>query len=364
MNVKTRSRVRGAIVGTAIGDALGMPMEGMRPEAISQIYGRVSKLMTPKAGTWAKKTHRLKRGQWTDDTQLMLAIGESIVAKECIDFNDIANRHITTMKNDPRGWGGTTISGFTKIKAGVSWWNSSKPNGAGNGTPMKIAPIGVLLGLGYIQDFEAVSAVVNISRMSHGDSRPAIAGILQTRMIADGIREGWAGLRQRTLYTMENEARALEQTFGSESPTISEMIRKARLSAAAKWGHDALKSMEVAVGTGCFVVYSFPFVCGAIRTMGEHPRACLEEIVNLGGDTDTTGAMAGAVLGASHGMSAFPSSWRRPLEGYKRLVKLADDLCSMPTSRGGVPGERPRISFSKKGPPVQKPVSTVGGESV
>lgn len=353
MDSKIRSRVRGAIVGTAVGDALGMPLEGLRPETIERVYGRISRFVEPKVGTWASKAHKLKRGQWTDDTQLMLAIGESVVAKHGLDFNDIAQRHITAMKTDPRGWGGTTISGFTKIKAGVSWWNSAKPNGAGNGTPMKIAPIGVLLGLGHLTDFEAVSAVVNISRMSHGDPRPAVAGVLQVRMIADGIRDGWYGLSQKSLYILEDEAMALDRIFGSPAPGIATMIRTARLSAACCWGQDAVKCMERAVGTGCFVIYSFPFVCGAVRVLGEDPRACLEEIVNLGGDADTTGAMAGAILGAAHGMSAFPYSWRKPLEDYKRLVKLADDLCDMPTVRGGL-DQRPRIMFSRSGTPVKQ----------
>lgn len=362
MDSKTRSRVRGAIVGTAIGDALGMPLEGLPPDTIKRVYGRVSHFVAPKSGTWASKAHRLKRGQWTDDTQLMLAIGESIVGKQgSLDFNDIAQRHIRTMKEDPRGWGGTTISGFTKIRAGVPWWQSAKPDGAGNGTPMKIAPIGVLLGLGRLSDFEAVTAVVNISRMSHGDPRPAIAGILQVRMIADAIRDGWYGLRQRSLYTLEDEAKGLESTFGTDSPSVSGMIRQARLSAACRWGSDALKRMAVSVGTGCFVVYSFPFVCGAIRVMGDDPRRCLEEIVNLGGDADTTGAMAGAVLGAAHGMSAFPYSWRKPLEGYKRLVRLADGLCDTPTTRGGL-DQRPRIMFSRAGAPAAKAKETSAHE--
>jgi ADP-ribosyl-[dinitrogen reductase] hydrolase len=363
MDIRMRSRVRGAIVGTAIGDALGMPLEGLRPAIVAKVYGRVSGFVAPKIGTWAERAHKLSRGQWTDDTQLMLAIGESVVTKGGLDFNDIANRHILAMKSDPRGWGGTTIAGFTKISAGVAWWNSARAGGAGNGTPMKIAPIGVMLGLGLIDDFEAVSAIINISRMSHGDPRPAVAGILQARMIADGIRGGWPMLRQRSLHTLEEEAEALDRTFGSPPPGIGFMIRTGRLSVGECWGNAAVKRLGRDVGTGCFVIHSFPFVCGALRVMGDDPRACLEEIVNLGGDADTTGAMAGAVLGAAHGMSAFPAAWRKPLEGYARLVKLADSLCDMPTVHGGLDAHRPKIMFSQKGAPSKEPGAMIGGEA-
>ena len=81
VDAKMRSKVRGAVVGTAIGDALGMPVEGLNPATIVSKFGHLRSLVAPRPGTWAHRTHQLRRGQWTDDTQLMLAIGESIVAK-------------------------------------------------------------------------------------------------------------------------------------------------------------------------------------------------------------------------------------------------------------------------------------------
>ena len=124
MNAKTRSRARGAIVGTAIGDAFGMPVEGLDPATIVGRFGCLRSMVSPRNGTWAHRTHKLRRGQWTDDTQLMLAIGESIVSKGFLDFGDIAKRHVLCL-SDPRGWGRSTLTGIGRIKAGVSWWNSA-----------------------------------------------------------------------------------------------------------------------------------------------------------------------------------------------------------------------------------------------
>jgi ADP-ribosylglycohydrolase len=346
MDRMIRSRVRGAIVGTAIGDALGMPVEGLNPETIAEKHGLIRSMVSPKDGTWAREHHNLKRGQWTDDTQLMFAIGESMANKRHIDFRDIARRHITEMKNDPRGWGGSTMSGIGKIAAGVNWWNSGKVNGAGNGIAMKIAPIGVIYGLGGISSFDMASTVLNISRMTHADSRAAIAGILQAELISAAIKSGLSGL-QSALWNTGYSVVWWEKCLGTEVPSLSKAIIKA-LSVTN--GVDFISFLRSAVGTGCFVVESFPFTCAAVRALGSDPEKCLIEIVNQGGDADTTGAMAGALLGAAHGLSSLPRRWRTSLEGYQRLIQLADSLCDLGDMKEDSFGhERPKIRFKYHG---------------
>jgi ADP-ribosyl-[dinitrogen reductase] hydrolase len=323
INAKIRSRIRGTIVGTAIGDALGMPVEGMSPAAIVNKYGFIRSMVAPIPGTWAQQTHQLNRGQWTDDTQLMLAIGESIVSKGFLDFEDIAQRHVLCL-NDPRGWGRSTLTGIGKIKAGVKWWNSAALEGAGNGTPMKIAPLGVLVGLNKINMFEARTAVINISRMTHGDPRPAIAGILQMEAIAEAIKYGVSGLRC-ILHSFPDRANDLEQSLDSEihitlASTLQEAVDMVRTGFT-------LSEIRDVIGAKSYVVESFPFTIAAVLKYIDNPETCLIELAAQGGDADTTCAMAGALLGAAHGLSSFPGRWRRPLECYTRLIALADGLC-------------------------------------
>jgi ADP-ribosylglycohydrolase len=314
------------VVGTAIGDALGMPVEGLGPATIVGEFGTLRSMVAPRNGTWAHRTHRLRRGQWTDDTQLMLAVGESIVARGHLDFGDIARRHVLCL-DDPRGWGRSTLIGVGRIKAGADWWNSSVPDGAGNGTPMKIAPLGALMALGSVTRFEAVSAIINISRMTHGDPRPAIAGVIQADAIAEAIRRGTAGLHTAILSSPER-AEALEWSLDDPHDvphlSLSAALRKAIGMAD---GGRTLSEIRDAVGARSFVVESFPFILAAVLRYRMDPEACLMEIVAQGGDADTTCAMAGALLGAAHGLSSFPERWRRPLEGYGRLLALADGLC-------------------------------------
>lgn len=349
MNAKTRSRIRGAIVGTAIGDSLGMPVEGLSPATIVKVFGHLRSLVAPRSGTWAHQTHKLRRGQWTDDTQLMLAIGESIVSKSSLDFNDIAKRHVLCL-NDPRGWGKSTLVGIGKIKAGVDWWNSAAPEGAGNGTPMKIAPLGVMLALKRITMFEARAAIINISRMTHGDPRPAVAGIIQADAVAKAIEHGPQGL-QAVISAAPAVAKVLELSLDEPHDGFHASLSEALGKAVGMAQADAsLCDIRKEVGAQSFVVESFPFTLAAVLRFLGDPEACLVELAAQGGDADTTCAMAGALMGAAHGLSAFPERWRRPLEGYARLISMADGLCAQETNAQpqGAAHQRPRIMFGRK----------------
>lgn len=344
---KTRSKVRGAIVGTAIGDSLGMPVEGLSPATIAGKFGTLRSLVAPKKGTWAHRTHKLRRGQWTDDTQLMLAIGESVVAKGFLDFDDIARRHVLCL-DDPCGWGKSTLVGIGRIKAGVNWWNSAVPDGAGNGTPMKVAPIGILLALGSIKRFEAVAAVVNISRMTHGDPRPAIAGVIQADAVAKAILHGTAGLHS-AIMAAEALAEAMEWSLDEPHDALHVSLSSAlRKAVGMAQGGKTMSEIRKEVGAQSFVVESFPFTLAAVLKRRDDPEACLVELAAQGGDADTTCAMAGALLGAAHGMCSFPERWRRPLEGYGRLLAMADGLCGglKGASQAGF-GQRPSILFKR-----------------
>jgi ADP-ribosylglycohydrolase len=352
VDTKTRSRARGAIVGTAIGDALGMPVEGLGPATIVSKFGTLRSMVAPMNGTWARQTHNLRRGQWTDDTQLMLAIGESVVSKGFLDFDDIAKRHVLCL-NDPRGWGKSTLTGIGRIKAGVSWWNSAAQDGAGNGTPMKIAPLGILLALGKINEFEARTAVINISRMTHGDPRPAIAGIIQMDAVAKAMLRGPAGIHTGLQYSPAY-AEQLETAFGASTEDeqgYRSLSQALRLAIEMCDKHMTLSEIRDVIGARSFVVESFPFTVAAVLKYRNDPEACLIELAAQGGDADTTCAMAGALLGAAHGLSSFPERWRRPLEGYARLVTLADGLCGPKNLNDpwqNVLSQRPRILFGKQ----------------
>jgi ADP-ribosylglycohydrolase len=315
-----KDKVRGAVVGVAIGDALGMPVESLKPETIKKYFKWLKTYRTPKRKTG--NYHKLKRGQWTDDTQLTLIIGESIVDNKCIDYQDIADRHVETFLNGRRGWGKATKNGIQRILSGANWWDAGDPDAAGNGPPMKITPIGILYGLDIINKIEMITVCTNISKMTHGDSRAIVGAILQSMLIRDALKQGVGGLKHR-LELISESSMYLENNVGTGGRLCEKM---SDIIGVSEMSDDIIRRI---FGAGPFINESLPFTYAMVYKYIDDPEKCLEHIINQGGDADTTGAMAGTLLGAAHGYSKFPSKWRKGLEDRVRLVKLADNLLAL-----------------------------------
>lgn len=317
-----KDKVRGAIVGVAIGDALGMPVESLKPKTIKKYFKWVKTYRTPNKKT--RNFHDLKRGQWTDDTQLTLAIGESIVDNKRIDYQDIADRHIKVFLNGRRGWGGATKNGIQRILSGASWWDAGDPNAAGNGPPMKMAPIGVLYGLNLIDKFGMVTACTNISKMTHGDPRAIMGAVLQATLTRAALKWGVSGLKSELRFISET---AIDWEDSQKYPLDESLgVQMFNIIKVSDMSDDNIRK---AFGVKPFVNESLPFTYAMVYKYIDDPEKCLECIVNQGGDADTTGAMAGSLLGAAHGYFKFPPRWRKGLEERVRLVKLADDLLAL-----------------------------------
>jgi len=318
-----KDKVRGAILGTAIGDALGMPAEGKSPDTIRKIYGRINSYRNPKSANGKPFHHNLSADMWTDDTQLMVAIGQTLARKKRIDYDDIAQNHIIAFKSR-RGWGKATINSIQRMVSGVHWSEAGEPGAAGNGVAMKIAPIGVLFGLKKINNFEMINVVTNIGRMTHGDTRAIIAAIGQCHLIASAIQYGEVGLRFE-LYNLHYIIKDLERSFGYSGVPLSDVLERALVMSENKESNSSIRDE---IGAGPFVLESFPFTCALVHRHLSIEE-CMETIINLGGDADTTGAMAGSMLGAAYGYSKFPFKWRKGLEDRTKLLRMSDSILKM-----------------------------------
>lgn len=311
-----KDKVIGACLGTAIGDALGMPAECKKPETIRRLYGTIKSYRTPKSAKDGKPFHHnLSAGMWTDDTQLMLAVGESIVDRGGIDYDDIAQRHILAYQ-EKRGWGKSTKQAVQNMMGGETWYNAGIDGAVGTGPPMKIAPIGVLYGMEIINDFNLMGVIHNISIMTHKDPMSFVAAFAQARLIGAAIRGDEWCLRD-TMWAVRDLCLVIGR---------SELSHK--IDDAYIMGRDGKEDNQIREKLGCspYVLEAYPFTYAMLSKYWREPRKCLEVIVNSGGDADTTGAMAGAVLGAIHGYKAFPLSWRLRLKERQRIINMARGL--------------------------------------
>ncbi len=134
--LRLRDLFRGAMLGTRIGDALGMPIEGMSAEAISRHHGRVSEMLPARIG----------RGAYTDDTAMMIGLAEALLATAGrVDMDEIARRFGENYDSF-RGYGQTTATILSVVRGGAPWRlavsGNQLPGGSfGNGAAMRVAPV-------------------------------------------------------------------------------------------------------------------------------------------------------------------------------------------------------------------------------
>ncbi len=302
------SRFEGCLLGLAIGDALGMPLEGMRASSIRKRIGRVRDFLD---APW----RMLKAGQWTDDTKMMLCHARSIVERGRVDVEDTARKFVEWFESgDWRGIGGSTYSSIKRLLAGVPPGESGEKGemAAGNGVAMRIAPVGLFHCLEPERLREEVRALAVITH----DNPEAVAG---GQAVAYAVARAARGdLDPSTL---------IEDTVAFIGPcALSERLLLAgRFLAGSMDVSEALARL----GTSGYVVET---VASAFFSFLRSPHDFEETVsraVEGGLDTDTTGAVAGAISGAFNGLEGIPARWREGVEAAEEIRALARELCAL-----------------------------------
>lgn len=331
-----RERILGSLVGLAAGDCLGAPVEAWSAARIAERYGVLRDL-------------QFEAPIWTDDTQQALVLVESLVRFGAPDPAWVGRRFVGMSHPRGRRQFGChrgTGSGFRRaviaFEESGDWRASGRPDRAGNGAAMRIAPLAVALSA---RDDDAFSrAIVEISMLTHHESR-AIAGALAVgrtaaRLAAEpglplSIERGRALLADLAAWLRERE-RWMRETYGRLAPhggdvhDVSTIL--ARLADAGVSARDALPEIERFASdrrdepTRASDGYVLASVVSAIATTllsGESFEEMLVRAVNLGGDADTVGAMVGGMAGAGAGLDAIPARWRR-MDGHAALLAWGD----------------------------------------
>lgn len=297
-----KEKFEGAILGLAVGDALGMPFEGWSSRDIRKKWDRKSFLS--RAG--------LKPGQFTDDTMLAMVQAESLVDKGDVDPEDIARKLVDWYKKgDTRGIGKITKDAIEKLLKGISWKESGIGGNlaASNGGAVRAIPIGLF----FYKDLEELKEKVRVAVEITHKNPEAIKGA------------------QAVAYVI---ARACRGDLNPETILIdaakyvgnSEIAK--RLEKAQHYLEEDFPPMDALplLGTGVYVVESVP---SALYCFAFSPDSFLGSVVNAiisGGDTDTIASIAGAISGAFNGVSVIPGNWLNGLERKDYLASLGDRL--------------------------------------
>jgi ADP-ribosyl-[dinitrogen reductase] hydrolase len=294
-----RDKYRGALLGLAVGDALGTTLEFKPPGTFYPIADMIG------GGPFS-----LQPGQWTDDTSMALCLGESLVECRGFDPKDQMERYVRWwddgyLSSTGRCFDiGITVSGALSryLQTGEPFAGSTDPHTAGNGSLMRLAPIPLAF---RAKSEQALWYAGESSRTTHG----APAAIEACKFYAALILAALSGASKEEI---------LSPTLyhGSLVPEIHEIAD----------GSYKQKNPPAIAGTG-YVVKSLEAALWAFYRSDTFEKGALLA-ANLGDDADTTAAVYGLLAGAMYGVDSIPAKWLEKLAMREFIEQMADELFS------------------------------------
>ena len=314
MNTESKSvatnRIHASLWGSLIGDALGVPVE---------FTTREQRRADPVTDLREYGTHQQPRGAWSDDGALLLCSVDSLVRHE-FDLEDMGQRFVRWESEalwTPHGCvfdiGSTTIRAISALTQGVPAEEAGPrdEHSNGNGSLMRILPVS--LRFASRPPAELLHRVHRASAVTHGHARSRMAcgfhALVTARLLAGAT----------VAVAVQDAAESFRQHYGpasnatewaTEWPEFA-MLLDGRL---AKRNEDEIKS-----GGHCMDTLIASLWC--LLTTSNF-RDCVLKAVNLGGDTDTTGCVAGGLAGLSYGIEGIPRAWREALPRGQELECL------------------------------------------
>jgi ADP-ribosylglycohydrolase len=323
VDTMNKGRFSGCLIGQCLGDALGFPVEGCPPDVCRRYVSEsLSSTETTPRGRGA-----FRFGQYTDDSQLARELMQSYVECRRFDPDDYARRIAAIFREDRIvGRGLATEQAARRLAAGVPWQEAgTPPPSAGNGSAMRAAPIGLFF---HDSPDDLVRGAESQGRITHADRRcsagsVAIAGSVAMALASQEPPESWLG-------QLSEWAAVFDEAFGRDILQLREWIALGPEEAVvpiSKCGVDP-SYQDPWEGISPFVVGS---VLWSLYSFLRSPDDYLETVrtsIAVGGDVDTTAAMAGAISGAYLGIEGLPSRLAQHVTDqdtweYSNLVDLA-----------------------------------------
>lgn len=309
----TREDFIGSILGSAIGDALGAPAEFRSLEEIRKKWGTLKTFVS-----WGEKDC-MRPGRWTDDTEMTLAVARGLVAAKDHPLSIKHVMHSITLQfvtwrntHDPRrAPGSSCLKGCARLKQlqarqGKEPWRVSGVPSDGCGTVMRVSPIGLF----YNQNLRMLVHVADTqAQATHRSPSAANAAVAAAVLVA--------------------RARATDLQEAVDMAGFMVVSRKIKsiLKQALRWWEKDKAEDEVldhwrgwdaasALGASVFLAlkYQQSYLSGVVAA------------INSPGDSDSLGAITGAILGARHGLLGLPRDLVAQVESGEEIRQIAEQL--------------------------------------
>ena len=299
-----QEKSRAIMYGLALGDAMGYPIEFLKMDKITTIYGTSGIQDAPDPAIYS------------DETQTTLALAESLIEAGDQDIDSIMRvftRHLITWNNSPdntRHPGHTVSEAVRTMEAGVHW-KESGANAKGNGAVIRVAPIGFF----YQNDpdkLREVAVATGLATHNNEVSNAAsIGAAYMIKLALDGVPP-------------DQYVNLIREFTRDTSEEFDDWLL--RIGHVAGWGDEFAATNHLGHGWVAHETVAVAIYC-CLRYPDDFAKA-VQLAVNTDGDSDSLGSVTGGLLGALNGLSVLPDGWIERIEDVKHLTDVADRLAA------------------------------------
>ena len=325
MSIDLLDKFQGTLIGVAIGDTLGHPFEGKLRTKIYSYFKDFNEFI---------QEYRDIFKTYTDDTQLTIHTAKAIIQGNGFNTYNFIQEYVRWLDDPPIGPGYGCISSIRKLKYGVPWKEAAS-NSGGNGTVMRIAPIGLF----YSQDLKGLkTTAIKSSIITHSHPAASAGAVVIARAIAYLIdKSPETGFSKDKLFEV-----MISSISGSQEDIWEEFIKilyklKDNLDMPIEAG--LIKFSQAGVKSPYFIeeylgqAFVHPYaistvICSLFIFLNRLSsfEDCIFELATAGGDSDTVGAIGGSLAGAYFGMKNIPNDLIKLVKNHKKILRLSEEL--------------------------------------
>lgn len=308
--ISRNDRLLGGLWGALVGDALGVPVEFRNRESVQS---------DPVTTMRGYGTHQQPAGTWSDDGSLLLCAVDSLLRHE-FDTEDMGKRFLSWFEHgtwsangDVFDVGLTTTDAMLRIRSGVPAEEAGgrEEHSNGNGSLMRILPIALRFASHPVPTL--IARVGRASAITHGHERSKLACSFYSLLVRDLLNAS------RPHAASANAPKVFNDTFAA-SPELRHF---------REITEDISAEPEASILSTGYAIHTLTASLWCLLTT-DNFRDCVLKAVNLGGDTDTTGCVAGGLAGIAYGITEVPKDWIQQLPRQQELADLFKRFAELP----------------------------------
>jgi len=325
MTIDFKDKFQGCLLGVTIGDTLGHPFEGKLRREIYSYFDNFEEFI---------KSNKKLFNTYTDDSQLTLHTAEALIQGNGFNIENFIREYIKWLDDPPIGPGYGCISSIRKLKYGIPWQEAAS-NSGGNGTVMRVAPIGLF----YCRNLESLkNAAIKSSIITHSHPAASAGAIVIARAIAFLIDKN-----PEVGFSINDFFNAITNSISnSQEETWEEFIKilnklKSNLDLPIESG--LIKFSQIGVKSPYFIeeflgkAFVHPYtistvICSLFIFINRLTsfKECIFELATAGGDSDTVGAIGGSLAGVYFGLKQIPNDLIKLVKKNKKVLRISQEL--------------------------------------